>query len=147
MGMYKYLDEIMGNKLSGIHTAYLAKVLSVSGDTAKIQPLGLNQHADGTTSNQSVLTQVPIAQHVRHFTLVKQSMSISDTWSGGGSISPATHPTGDNVGHLKIEPIRAGDIVVCICCERNISEAKKGVNSITPAGRHDMSDSVIIGLL
>lgn len=146
MGNLKYLEQIIDNKMSGIHTAYLAKVLSVSGNTAKIQPLGLYTAADGTTKAQSVLTQVPILEHVRHYTLVKQSLSV-DVSEGWGSISPSTHPTGDNVGHLKIEPLRAGDIVVCLCCEQNISEAKRGVNALPPAGRFSQSDSVIIGVL
>lgn len=146
MGTYKYFDAMMENKMSGIHTAYLAKVLSVSGDTAKIQPLGLYQNSDGTTRKQSVLTKVPICQHVRHFSLVKEELSVKVS-EGSASISPREHPTGDNVGHIKIEPLRAGDIVVCVCCERNISEAKRGVNALPPAGRFSMSDSVIIGVL
>lgn len=143
MGTYKYLDNIIENKLKSLHTAYLAKVLSVSNNTAKIQPLGLVTDENGSNYKQSVLTSVPICEHVRHYTLVKQTIS----FSGDGSISPSTHPTGENVGHIKIEPIKAGDIVVCICCERNISDAKKGVNAIIPAGRHSMSDSIIIGVL
>lgn len=133
----------MENKLKSLHTAYLAKVLSVSGNTAKIQPLGLVTDSEGDSYKQSVLTSVPICEHVRHYSLVKQTIS----FSGNGSISPSTHPTDDNVGHIKIEPLKAGDIVVCICCERNISDAKKGVNSIVPSGRHSMSDSIIIGVL
>lgn len=146
MGLYKYLDSIMGNKMSGIHTAYLAKVLSVSGKTAKIQPLGLYQNADGTTSAQSVLTKVPICEHVKHYKLVEQSLSVSvsDTYTGGGdgTISPRTHP-----GHLVVSPLVSGDIVVCLCCEQNISEAKRGNNALPPAGRFNMSDSIIVGVL
>lgn len=136
----------MNNKMSGIHTAYLAKVLSVSGKTAKIQPLGLYQDADGKTHKQSVLTKVPICEHVKHYTVYEQNLSASvrDTYSGGGSASISPNPHG---GHIKITPIKAGDIVVCICCEQNISEAKRGVNALPPAGRFSMSDSIIIGLL
>lgn len=109
MGTYKYLDNIIENKLKSLHTAYLAKVLSVSNNTAKIQPLGLVTDANGSNYKQSVLTQVPICKHV------------SD--------------------------LKTGNIVVVICCERNITDAKKGVNAIIPAGRHSMSDSIIIGVL
>ena len=108
MGNFKYIDNIIENKLKSLHTAYLAKVLSVSGKTAKIQPLGLVTDAKGSSYKQSVLTQVPICQHVT---------------------------------------AKAGSIVVCICCERNISDAKKGINTVVPAGRHSMSDSIIIGVL
>lgn len=108
MGCYKYLDNIIENKLNSLHTAYLAKVLSVSDKTAKIQPLGMVTDREGTSYKQSVLTKVPI---------------------------------------MKNSEVKKGDIAVCICCERNISEAKNGVNSIVPSGRHSMSDSIIIGVL
>ena len=48
MGCYKYLDNIIENKLNSLHTAYLAKVLSVSDKTAKIQPLGMVTDREGT---------------------------------------------------------------------------------------------------
>lgn len=99
---------MIDNKLNGIHTAYLAKVLSTSGRTAKIQPLGLYKNADGTTSKQAVLTKVPISRQTN---------------------------------------VEAGDIAICICCEQNISEAKRGNNALPPAGRFSMSDSIIIGVL
>ena len=143
MGSYKFLDMLMEQKINSVHTAYLAKVLSVSGNTAKIQPLGMYEDANGKLKKQSVLSNVPIAKNVWHYTLVKQTMSVS----GDCSLSPTVHPTGDNVGHIKIEPIKAGDIVVCICCESNISDAKKGENTLTVGARHSMSDSVIIALL
>ena len=46
-----------------------------------------------------------------------------------------------------IKPIASGDIVLCVCCERDITEAKKGNNSTPALGRHSMSDSVIVGIL
>lgn len=108
MGCYKYLDSIIENKLNSLHTVYLAKVLSVNGKTAKIQPLGLKSDSNGNTYKQSVLTEVPITKKTE---------------------------------------VSKGDVAVCVCCERNISEAKHGINSVTPAGRHSMSDSIIIGVL
>lgn len=131
IGSFKYLDEIMENKLSGIHTCYLAKVLSISGRTAKIQPLGLNKGADGTTSKQSVLTEVPISKNVR----------TTDFTIGCGGHGTPWH----TCWHPKME---AGDIAVVLCCERDISEAKKGVNATTPVtGNHSQSNSIIIGVL
>lgn len=121
MGMQKYLDEIIESKLAGIHTAYLAKVLSISGRTAKIQPLGLYADSEGKTHKQSVLTKVPISKQIR-----------------------TTDPKDCTCWQPKLE---AGDIVVCICCEQNISDAKRGVNALPPAGRFNMSDSVIIAVL
>lgn len=45
------------------------------------------------------------------------------------------------------ENISVGDIAVCICCDRDITEAKQGKNVLPPPGHHSMSDCVIIGTL
>lgn len=128
------MDEIMSSKIGGIHTAYLAKVLSISGRTAKIQPLGLYKDADGTTKKQSVLTKVPISKQIR-----TTDPSVSISCNGDGTPKATC-----NCWQPKIE---VGDIAVCICCEQNISEAKRGVNALPPEGRFSMSDSIIIGVL
>ncbi len=112
MGYYKYFNNLMENKLYSLHTAYLAKVISVktSNRTAKILPLYLVENEDtGKNEKQSALSAVPFIQ--------------------------------------SIESISKGDIAVVICCERDISEAKKGKNVLPPTGRHSMSDSIIIGIL
>lgn len=124
----------MSSKIGGIHTAYLAKVLSISGRTAKIQPLGLYKDADGTTKKQSVLTKVPISKQIR-----TTDPSVSISCNGDGTPKATC-----NCWQPKIE---VGDIAVCICCEQNISEAKRGVNALPPEGRFSMSDSIIIGVL
>lgn len=135
MGANKYMDEIIDNKLAGIHTAYLAKVLSLSGSTAKIQPLGLKKDSNGKTYAQSPLTKVPIAKHIRR---TDPSVSVS---CAGGCGNPSAKCS---CWQPKIE---VGDIVLCICCESNISEAKRGNNVLPPAGKFSMSDSVIIAVL
>ena len=129
MGYLKYLDEIIETKLLGLHTAYLAKVISVSGNTAKIQPLGLYQNQGEKEEKQSVLTAVPIMKNVKKFKLTTISVC-EGSWTG-----------------YQPYPREAGDIAVCICCERNITEAKKGKNVLPPVGHHQMSDSIIIGIL
>lgn len=40
-----------------------------------------------------------------------------------------------------------GDLVVCICADRNISSAKRGRMEVPPKGRHSISDSIVIGIL
>ena len=109
MGFNKYFDEAIDRKILNIHTAYLAKVISVNGKTAKIQPLGLVKEIGESAQKQSVLTAVPYTQQVTK--------------------------------------IKSGDIAVCICCERNITDAKQGKNVLPPYGHHSMSDSIIIGIL
>lgn len=123
MGYSKFLEAMIENKLMNLHTAYLAKVISVKGSTAKIQPLGNVKAYGESAKQQAPLSSVPIIQSARNKITVK----------------------GETV---KATPISAGDVVICLCCERDISNAKKGVNS-TPAvnSRHSMSNSVIVGIL
>ena len=102
-------EGMLNNKLLALHTAYLAKVISTNGKTAKIQPLGMTKACGKSAQKQSPLSNVPITK--------------------------------------QITEIATGDIVVCICCERNITEAKKGNNRPLPVGHHSMSDSIIIGVL
>lgn len=109
MGAEKFLNNFIENKLLSLHTAYLAKVLSVKGKTAKIQPLGLTQEIGEKAMKQSVLTAVPYTKQVTD--------------------------------------LKKGDIAVVICCERNITAAKQGRNVLPPIGHHNMSDSIIIGVL
>ena len=126
MGNLKVFENMIENKLLSLHTAYLAQIISVNGSTAKIQPLGLTIAYGESPKKQSTLTQVPILRNARY--------KISETVIMGETVA-------------KIEPIAAGDIVLCVCCERNIAEAKKGNNALPPLGHHSKSDSIIVGVL
>lgn len=112
MGILKNLDDLIEKKLLELHTAYLAKVISVSGSNAKIQPLGMYKEYGKSAQKQAVLSHVPFTKTVKE--------------TGG---------------------VKKNDIVVCICCDRDITEAKKGKNVLPPVGHHSMSDSIIIGVL
>lgn len=145
-------DDMIEEKLLNLHTAFIGKVISVQGETmCSVQPLDKIKAYGQKEKSQAVITRVPILNHVRHYSLVKQSLSVkvSDSYTGGGSgsISPDTHPTPDNVGHLKVEPLKAGDIVLCVCCERDISSSSKGVSTVPPVGHHSIGNAVVVGLL
>lgn len=43
--------------------------------------------------------------------------------------------------------ISVGTLVVCIVCERDITEARRGNSSVPSRGRHQMKDSIIIGTI
>lgn len=142
-------EQMLNNKLLNLHTAYLARVISTNGNTAKIQPLGMTKAYGETAQKQSPLSSVPIATQ----------KIINDTVEVVSGVSCEVEKDGDTVKDVKIEvkkttlnipqikPISAGDIVVCVCCERDISQAKKGINSTPAIGHHSMSDSIIIGVL
>lgn len=40
-----------------------------------------------------------------------------------------------------------GDVVLCVCCDRNIDAALKGKNELPPAGYHQQSDCVIVAII
>ena len=122
------MSEMIEKKLLNLHTAYFAKVISVSGKTAKIQPLNMIKAQGQSAKKQAVLT-VPIMQNVRKFST--RQVKIEGT--------TITIPTVSN--------IEAGDIVYCLCGERDITDTRKGNFAIPPSGHHRISDSVIIGIV
>lgn len=68
----KILDQFIEQKLLNLHTAFLAKVLSVSNNrTAKIQPLNMIKANGENGKKQTAMTGVPIMKNV--------SVSTNDT--------------------------------------------------------------------
>ena len=109
MSKLGFFENMIENRLLNTHTSYLAKVIVVNGNTAKIQPLTMSKAYGEKAQKQSPLSNVPML----------------DT----------------------IEELSAGDIVLCVCCERDITEAKKGNFSVPALRHHSMSDSIIVGRL
>lgn len=122
------ITGIIEQKLLNLHTGYFAKVVRTSGNTATIQPLNMIKATGGTAKKQAVLT-VPILRNACKF-------STEEITVDGRLITVA-----------KAEPIAAGDIVFCLCGERDITETKQGRFAIPPSGHHRISDSVIIGCI
>lgn len=142
-------EQMLNNKLLSLHTAYLAKVISTSGNTAKIQPLGMTKAYGSDAIKQSPLSNVPIATHKIGNDTIKVVSGVSCNVEKDGDIlkDVKIEVEKTTIDIPQIKPITAGDIVVCICCERNITEAKKGNNVLPPTGHHSMSDSIIVGVL
>lgn len=148
MGNLKFFDDAINKKLKDLHCAFLAKVLSVNenDNTAKIQPLGKIKQYDGKIKDQSILENVPIAvqrfkeqelNYVSGLTVVNNLVGVS-----------AVTPNRSTINVLVKDTIKQGDIVVCVCCDRDITEARKGRNSVPAIGNiHSISDAVIVGVL
>lgn len=68
MGNNSVIEDICNGKLQALHTAYVAKVIEVSGTTAKIQPLSLT-NSSGQLINTSVTA---------HFTTAAEEMQNGD---------------------------------------------------------------------
>jgi hypothetical protein len=43
--------------------------------------------------------------------------------------------------------VKVGCTALCVVCERDITDARKGVSSLPARGRHNMKDSVIVGTI
>ena len=141
-------DNMIEEKLLNLHTAFIGKVISVqSPSMCSVQPLDKIKAYGQAAKSQKLISNVPVLNHVRHYTLVKQSLNVIDTYTGGGSISPNPHPSENDIGHLKVEPVKAGDLVLCVCAERDISSSSKGMSTTPPVGHHQIANAVVVGLL
>lgn len=123
MGNLSILDDIMTKRLKSIHVAYLAKVISFNGSRATIQPL---------QKDTSIIPNVPVARNAR-YTLKEKTITIEST----------------SFVNLEKKPLQAGNIVICVCCERNISTALKGrmPSTYEPNSSHSLSNSVVVGII
>lgn len=158
-------ESMLNNILLNLHTSYLASVISTNGKTAKIQPLGLTKAYGASAQKQSPLSNVPIDLSARHkitgtkeiefvtSVTVNKNVTKEKKTIDGEEIELVTDISVNVETNKKketipiIEPIKAGDIVVCVCGERDITEARNGKNAVPALGHHSMSDSIIVGVL
>ncbi len=122
MSLSTVIKDIVSEEIKSLHCAFLAKVLSTNGKKAKIQPLGMIRNYGGTAKKQAPLTNVHIARSARY-------------------------KIGESGDDIKLTPIDVGDVVLCVCCDRNIDAALKGENVLPPAGYHNQSDCVIVSII
>ena len=136
MSLSGTIKDMIGEQLKMLHVAFVAKVLNVSGKKAKIQPLGLIKDYGGTAKPQSAISGVAIAESALYKISEKNITYISD-FDGSRKTQAVAVTT----------PISAGDIVICVCCDRNIDAALKGQNELPPVGFHNQSDCVIVAII
>lgn len=135
MGNMAFFDAAIEKKLMDLHCAYIGRVISTDGETAKVQPLGLiRKYGDTSARAQAVVDNVPVA--CRYKFKEKKITYLINT-DGATRTQKIVEPT----------EIEAGDLVVCLCADRDISSARRGQNELPPAGRHSISDSIIVGIL
>ncbi len=141
MSLSSVIKNMVEEESKKLHCAFLAKILSVQGNKAKIQPLGLIRDYGGKATQQTPITNVHIASNAL-YKITEHSISyISRVDFANEKIVGVT----DKVA--KLTPIAKGDIVLCVCCDRNIDAALKGENSLPPVGYHNQSDCVIVAII
>lgn len=134
MGNMSFIDAAISKKLLDLHCGYIGKVIWTDGKTATVQPLGLIKAVGSSEATaQAVVSNVPVACGYK----VKMD-TISYTYTDG---SVKTHHVAVPVALAK------GDLVACLCADRDITEARRGNNALPPAGMHSISDSIIVGIL
>ena len=147
-----YINGAIEKRLLDLNVAFLAKILSISGATAKIQPLGMIKQVGENAKAKAPITNVPIIQSAQHKLTEKtieyvSSVSISTSESDGYVTSVSPNVTKKQEKILVKSPLKAGDIVFCVCADRDITEARNGKNSVPSIGHHSISDCVIVGVL
>ena len=141
MSMSTIINNIVDEKMKNLNVAFLAKILSVSGNKAKIQPLGLTKGYGTEARKQAVITNVHIANSARYRLNTKEIEYITEVGFVGLEVTRRSETV------AVATPITKGDIVLCVCCDRNIDAALKGENSLPPAGCHNKSDCVIVAII
>ena len=136
MSLQKLINDVFDEKAKSLYVAFIAQILSVSGNKARIQPLGLTKQYGGTAQKQSVIAGV----HISKSALYKfKTKDITYAYNADGNTKTQTV--------VVPEPIAAGDIVLCVCCDRNIDAALKGRNELPPVGCHNKADCVIVSII
>ena len=147
-----FISGAIEKKLLDLNVAFLAKILSINGETAKIQPLGMIKQVGETAKSKAPITNVPIIKSAQYKLTEKtleyvSEVTISTTSADGyvTSVSPNVTKKQENI--LVKSPLGVGDIVFCVCADRDITEARNGKNSVPSIGHHPISDCVIVGVL
>lgn len=142
MGYVSVIDDLIENKLLDLNIIYIAKILSVGAEqkTATIQPLALYKAYGQEAQKRSVVSNAPVLSSAR-YKIIKKTYTCASSISDHNLITEQRE-------HLALEPLKAGDIVLCVCCDRDISSAKNG-ECYTPVigRRNSLSDTVIVGIL
>lgn len=134
MGSMTFFESMIEKKLLDLHCGYIGRVIQTDGKTATVQPLGLiKESGSASAKTQAVVANVPVACRYK---LAAKTITYTDK-NGSPQEQEIAVPV----------PIAKGDLVSCLCADRDITEARRGNNELPPAGRHSITDSIIVGIL
>lgn len=142
MGNSKFFEIAIDKRLLDLHCGYIGKVIWTDGNTATVQPLGMiKQAGESAGKAQAVVSNVPVA--CKYKLVAKDITYVTGVSGSSESVSASTATQTVAVPQL----IAAGDLVACLCADRDITDARQGKNSVPVAGMHSISDSIIVGIL
>lgn len=125
MGYMTQIEEHIEDILLGLHTGFVGKIMQTDGKKATVQPLHLIKQIGEPEEKQPVIADVPILQTVKKLSYE--------------NCAKCDKP------HVKVEEVKNGDIVFCLCGERDITDAKDGKFNL-PTEHHSIKDAVVIGV-
>lgn len=136
MGKTSAFSDMIEQALLNTHTAFIGKIVSMKGDFASVQPLNMTQSMDGEVSKLPKLDCVPVLKSVRKWDKKEEIISTS-------AGDPAhTH----KIEHWEPRKPEPGDVVCCVCADRDISETQKGEFAVPVLGKHMLSSAVVVGI-
>lgn len=115
----KLINGMIDEKLYRVHTSYIAKVLSISGNKATIQPLHKTKERGFTANVYSVIQNVPICR----FPLKNGNEVINYTLN-----------------------VKSGDLVLVTACERSL-DLSGDLYLPRTGSHHSIQDSIIVAVL
>ena len=170
-------NHMLEQQLLHLHTSFIGRItkLSKDCDTACVQPLDLLKPLGQQAKRQAVLSDIPVLEHCR-YRLVEEERQCLINGNNGCSCNVTTSvsttvnvntETGSGTGtgtgtgsgtvncscreetrvHLKKEPIKVGDICLCVCCERDNTETRNGKEAVPNLGHHNIKDAVVVGII
>lgn len=113
-------NEMIEQALLQVHTGFFGKIISTSGNMAAVQPLNMVKAAGGQPQKQAVIPNCPVLDSAVKFT----------------SLSPAA-----------VRRVQAGDIVYCVCADRDITETRTGAFATPVPGHHSLAGAVVVGII
>lgn len=148
MGYSKVFEGMIDEKLMNMSTAFVGKVLEYDKEkcTASIQPLTMVKQYGKSAEKPSMLSKVPVISSARYKFEMEIDGGVEEftVTRGGDNCLKSSDVTKFKV---KYKPIEAGDTVICVCCDRDITDTKKGNMATPPVGHHSMSDSLVVGII
>lgn len=131
------VNSFVDEKLLNLNTAFIGKIISFdkTTKTATVQPLTMTKAYGKAAKKRAVLTNIPVLRNAQ-YKLKWETVRIP---VGEGGVIELYLP--------QEVFIKGGDLVVCVVCDRDITEARKGKTALPSAGHHEMHNAIVIGCL